>query len=206
MGRLLAALLADSSTVPAANPANVANLSPAPSPIFADSQVSQGLESAGAVNQATRLLAAIRAEYLPDGLSGASDAAPDQLAALPDAALKAYVSALADDAERRAGRVPQGDTAMLLCRSCGPVYVHPAIAAAMPSVAGIPRALGCPWCFIPKDGRMAIPRPSVTCGSCTHFIPDAINPQGGAGRCKLGIQPGRTPHPFTPQYCGKWRP
>ncbi len=125
---------------------------------------------------------------------------------LPDETLLAYLYTLADDAERRAGRVPEGDTAAVLCRSCGPVYLHPSIAAVLPVVNGWPRALGCPWCFIPKDGRMSIPRPNVTCGTCTHFIPDKINPQGGAGSCKLGITPKRTPLPFTAQYCGRYRP
>lgn len=42
MGRLFAALLADSENPPPANPANPANLSPVPAPIFADSQESHG--------------------------------------------------------------------------------------------------------------------------------------------------------------------
>jgi hypothetical protein len=123
-----------------------------------------------------------------------------------DRAISAALSMLQDDADRKAGRVPAGDTATMLCRSCGPVYIHPAIAAAMPTVAGVPRALGCPWCFIAKDGPMAIPRPPVTCGTCTNFIADKINPAGGVGRCRLGIQPKRPPLPFTQQHCGQWRP
>lgn len=42
MGRLFAALLGGSESVPAANPANPANLAPVSRPKFADSQDSQG--------------------------------------------------------------------------------------------------------------------------------------------------------------------
>jgi len=56
--------------------------------------------------------------------------------------LRALLSMLLDDADRKAGRVPQGDTAAILCRHCGPVYVAPSIAAVLPVVNGWPRALG----------------------------------------------------------------
>lgn len=228
MGRLLAALIADSGTVPAANPANVANLDLAPLPIFADSQVSQGLQPAraavtpslnifphykkaqdsqlaSAAEKCARLLAAIRAAHLPDALIGAADAKSDELAALSDAGIHAYVSMLADDAQRRAGHVPEGDTAMLLCRHCGLVFVHPAIAAAMHVVNGVPQSLGCPWCFIRKAG-LYIPRPAVTCGTCQHFIRDTVNPPGGMGSCALGVATKPPKYPFTTQHCGQWRP
>jgi hypothetical protein len=87
--------------------------------------------------------------------------------------------------DRHAGRVPAGDTARMLCRGCGPVWIHPDIAAVLPVVDGWPRALGCPWCFVRKAGGF-IPRPSVTCESCRHFNPDTINPTAGMGACGAG--------------------
>jgi hypothetical protein len=74
--------------------------------------------------------------------------------------LAAHLAMLDDSAERKAGRIPRGHTASIHCRACGPVWVHPDMAAALPLVAGWPRALGCPWCFVRRAGGY-IPRPSL---------------------------------------------
>lgn len=79
---------------------------------------------------------------------------------MADGALRALLSMLGDDADRRAGRVPKGDTAAALCQHCGPVWLHPTIVAVLPVVDGTPRALGCPWCFIRKAG-LYVPRPPM---------------------------------------------
>lgn len=78
---------------------------------------------------------------------------------LSDDALRALLSMLRDNTDRRAGRVPAGDTAAILCPYCGPVYVHPSVAAVLPVVDGWPRSIGCPWCFIRKDG-LYVPHPT----------------------------------------------
>lgn len=65
-----------------------------------------------------------------------------------------------DTAERHAGRVPAGDTAWMLCNSCGPVWIHTAVAAVLSVVDGWPRALGCPWCFVRKAGGV-VPRATL---------------------------------------------
>lgn len=96
-----------------------------------------------------------------------------------------YLAMLADTADRHAGRVPLDDTAPMHCERCGPVWIHPDIAAVLPVVDGWPRALGCPWCFVRKAGG-TIPRPPVTCEGCRHFTPDAINPPAGMGVCNAG--------------------
>jgi hypothetical protein len=105
---------------------------------------------------------------------------------LTDAQLSTYVLLLADTAERQAGRVPVADTAVIHCRACGLVFVHPSIAAVLPVIDGWPRALGCPWCFIRKAGG-AIPHPKVMCGACRHFITNPINPTAGLGGCTHGL-------------------
>ena len=79
----------------------------------------------------------------------ASDMTADQLAAIK--------SMQRDTAERHAGRVPVGHTAKMLCDGCGPVWIHPGIAAVLSMVHGWPRALGCPWCFVRKAGGV-VPR------------------------------------------------
>ena len=86
---------------------------------------------------------------------------------------------------RHAGRVPLDDTAAIYCHHCGPVWMHPDIAAALPVVGVWPRALGCPWCFVRKAVGY-IPRPSVVCGDCQHFSPDALNVTAGMGDCTGG--------------------
>ena len=73
-------------------------------------------------------------------------------AGLSDAQLTACLHMMADTADRNAGRVPAGDTAVMHCEGCGPVYIHPDIAAVLPMVGGWPRALGCPWCSVRRAG------------------------------------------------------
>lgn len=112
----------------------------------------------------------------------------DELAAckgLTVGTLRSYLLALADTATRQAGKVPAGDTAAIHCAHCGPVYAHPDIAAVLPVVNGWPRALGCPWCAIRKVGGY-VPRPRVSCATCTHWQPDTVNPDGGMGSCASG--------------------
>ncbi|MGP1609500.1 MAG: hypothetical protein ACTS5G_02255, partial [Burkholderiales bacterium] len=109
-----------------------------------------------------------------------------------------FLHLLADTASRHAGRVLLDDTAALHCEQCGPVWVHPSIAAVLPVVDGWPRALGCPWCFVRKAGGY-VPRPPVTCGGCRHFTPDAINPPAGMGVCGAG---NGTHWPMQRHACG----
>lgn len=129
-------------------------------------------------------------------------------AGFPADALRVYLLALDDTATRQAGRVPLDDTAAIHCERCGPVYVHPDIAAVLPVVNGWPRALGCPWCSIRKaDGYIS--RPRVACDTCARFHPDSVNPVAGMGTCASGhgmhwagerhtcasFQPGKEPTP-----------
>lgn len=70
------------------------------------------------------------------------------LAAVGEGGMRALLLAAHDTATRQAGKVPSNDSAAILCHHCGPVYVHPAIAACLPVV------------FRSQDGRNT-PRPSV---------------------------------------------
>lgn len=76
----------------------------------------------------------------------------------PDALLRAYLFALRDSDLRRRGIVPEGETAVIRCASCGSVYADPYVAAVLPIVDGLPRALGCPWCHV---ARKLVPHPEV---------------------------------------------
>lgn len=190
MGRLLAALIADSGTAPAANPAKVANLTPAPAERFADSQDSQGVRPASAEPDTgairIRLLELATATYMDTApVRALSESFLRDCDGMADDALRALLAMLADDADRRVGRVPKGDTAAALCHHCGPVWLHPSIVAVLPVVNGWPRALGCPWCFIRAAGGY-IPRPLVAAADCTHWKPDTVNPSGGRGKCQCG--------------------
>ena len=112
-----------------------------------------------------------------------------------------YLAMLVDTADRHAGRVPLDDTAPMYCEQCGPVWIHPSIAAVLPVVDDWPRGLGCPWCFVRKAGGY-IPRPPVTCEGCRHFTPDTINPAAGMGTCGAG----KGIHwPMARHICDEWR-
>ena len=125
-------------------------------------------------------------------------------AGLSDDALSAYVHMLRDTDLRSRGRAPADETAWALCRHCGPVWVHPAVASAAPVVGGWPHMLGCPWCHV--RNRDAITRPLVTCGECLHFIRDLVNPGGGMGTCGAGCDPARPlPYPNALRQCATWR-
>ncbi len=80
-----------------------------------------------------------------------------------DEQMTACLHMMADTADRNVGRVPAGDTAAMHCIHCGPVYIHPDIAAVLPVVDGLPRGLGCPWCFVRKAGG-SVPRPALSTG------------------------------------------
>lgn len=129
----------------------------------------------------------MRAEGLPDEWLGLDHGDPADAAALHADTLRAYVHALAEADRRERGRCPADETAAALCRSCGPVFLHPAVAAVAPVAAGWPRVLGCPWCHV--QNRRAIPRPLVACRDCRHFARDTVNPAGGMGRCTANREP-----------------
>lgn len=124
------------------------------------------------------------------------------LAAIGEGGMRAFLLAAEDAATRKAGKVPPTDTAAIHCAHCGPVHVHPDIAAVLPVVAGWPRAAGCPWCAIRKVGGY-VPRPRVTCESCTHRKPDAVNPEAGVGDCISGHG---THYPMQQHGCDDFDP
>ena len=221
MGRLLEALRVE--VAPAANPANPANVEPGPAQDsqirkirkdsedenalqtlgrFADSQESQGPRINTAAVRARLLVHAEALHADPALIRSLSE--PDLVAygAVPDALLAEYVGSMVTTAERQAGRVPAGDTAAIHCQGCGPVWVHPSIATMLPTVAGWPRALGCPWCAVRRAGQY-IPRPKVTCENCRHFTADTINPGAGMGDCGQGHG---SPYPMQRRACAHFDP
>ena len=190
-------------TVPAANPANVANPTPEEAKDSQDSQDSQG----GGLENYTRLLAAAAAEDADTDLIHQLPAADvTACGGLPDNVLHTYVRALETQAIRMAGRVPTSETEPIICTGCGPVWVTPEVAAVLPVINGTPLALGCPWCHVRKTGKY-VPRPRVQCVACTHYVPDDVNPAGGAGHC--GLKPThihRMHYPKKRHRCADWRP
>lgn len=201
----------------AANPANQERKRATDSRDSHDSQGGDGRKrifaatEAGANPEFLKFLKSERARLL--ALAVAEWIDPAYIHRMPDADLAewlgldygqrvAYLHLLADTADRHAGRVPEADTAAMHCHHCGPVWVHPSIAAALPRVGGWARALGCPWCFVRKAGGY-IPRPAVTCGDCQHFTPDTINPPAGMGTCSSGHG---SHYPMTAHRCEAFQP
>ena len=179
MGRLLAALRAEKNQ-PHATPATLATLPAATGkesqsrngcalenatvevPMVAESQESQPLPPDTVAIRA-RLLACCDTEGTDPALIRAlSEVDLAAYADVPAHLLTICLHMMADTADRNAGRVPAGDTAAMHCIHCGPVYIHPDIAAVLPVVDGVPRGLGCPWCFVRKAGGY-VPRPRVPC-------------------------------------------
>jgi len=154
------------------------------------------------VDQVARLLAAIRAEHLPDKLIALADATPGDLAALDADGLRAYLRMLRDSDLRRRGQRPPDEDARALCVSCGPVWIAPEIASVAPLLDGWPRVLGCPWCHV--ENRLLVPRPPHTCSGCRRFERDPINPAGGMGRCTGGHHLATYPH--AQRICQEYTP
>lgn len=207
----------------ARTPANAANAANQGRQKAADSQDSQRVEvKSHFLSSSLSVLPAsvadalkpIRAHLLALAAAEGIDAAhvhrlhdPDVFACvgLDARQLDSYLAMLADTADRYAGRAPAGDTAAVHCEHCGPVWIHPDIAAVLPVVDGWPRALGCPWCFVRKAGGY-IPRPPVACEGCAHFTPDTINPDTGIGDCCADKG---TRYPMARHTCGDhftWKP
>lgn len=127
-----------------------------------------------------------------------------QCSGLPEYALCSYLRMAAEDTRREAGDVPSDETARMLCARCGPVWTSPDVAAVLPRVDGWPRALGCPWCHLRRNGN-AFSRPPVACGDCKHFLRDPVNPFAGAGTCSAGVQQDRM-YPSALHPCAEFRP
>ena len=131
----------------------------------------------------TRLLALAVAECVDAALvSRLQDADLLGCLDLDDGQRTIYLCWLADTAARHAGRAPEADTAAIYCQRCGPVWIHPTIAVALPVVGGWPRALGCPWCFVRKAGGH-IPRPSAVYDYCPQLNHDTLDLPPDAGVC-----------------------
>ena len=195
MAGLLARLLRDSETGPAAIPAIPAILGTPPAQRIAESQESQGGDAEKAKEQRARLLALAADEGLPAGLvHGLADADVTACAGLPDDTLRAYLLALEAGQQMDAGMVPPGwgEPVACTCEGCGPVLLWPGCP---------PKVKACPWCFRRKAGKV-IPRPLVACGDCRHYLPDTVNPPAGMGGCGLG-HPSRWP--MQRHRCGDWR-
>ncbi len=199
---------------PAANLAKAANRHPAAVTDSQDSQDSQGGESRIALvslGASKRAGPAVRADLLAladrlavdrDHVHRLDDDGLALLAAIGEGGMRAFLLAAEDAATRQAGKVPLDDTAAIYCAHCGPVYVHPGIIDVLPVVDGWPRAAGCPWCVIRKAGGY-VPRPHVTCATCTHWRPDAINPAAGVGDCASGHG---AHYPVQRHGCGDFAP
>lgn len=202
-----------------ANPANSANQEWKRAADSQDSQDSQGVKgekhsfaaaplaekprlSEAIKGERSRLLALAAAEWIDAAhVHRLHDADLAECLGLDDGQRVIFLRMLDDTASRHAGRVPLDDTAAVYCARCGPVYVHPEIAAVLPVVGGWPRALGCPWCFVRKAGGF-IPRPPVTCAECAHYLPDPINPPAGMCTCCDGGKH----YPMERHHCTSFQP
>jgi len=106
-----------------------------------------------------RLLELAAAEGIaPKLVDAIADADLRDCIGLPDDLLRAYLFAMRDSDMRQRGQVPPGENAVAVCARCGPAWLHPAVAAVLPVVDGLPRAAGCAWCRVARE---RVPHPEV---------------------------------------------
>lgn len=189
MGRLLAALIAESGAGLAANPANVANvasLRTTPGVKFADSQDSHGCM----IYARTGLLAIAEVEGLPASVvDSLADEDMRESAGLDRNGLLAWLLLRHWSSLMDAGIVPAGYKTVGHCASCGPVW----LAHSTPV-----HVVACPWC-IRRKAEHPIPRPTVSCDDCQNYVRDTVNRPDGFGRC--GRVDSRWHFPQEPHMC-----
>ncbi len=125
----------------------------------------------------------------------AADLHPDHGAhLLNDAGLRRWLHVLQEGGGMRQGIVPAGWTQACTCARCGPVLLW----------TGAPsRVLGCPWCHVRRAGG-PVPRPAVTCATCTHrqrrvdTSSSGIHPCGKGHALHFGHEPHACPDWDTP--------
>jgi len=125
-----------------------------------------------------------------------------------DTALRGYLYVLRDTATRERGEVPPDETAAICCARCGPVYAAPAVARVLPVVAGMPIAIGCPWCTN-RARSLPIPQPTVACETYSNFQRDRGAPSAGIGNCAVAAERRASApafYPFAKRACADWRP
>lgn len=171
-------------------------------PVFDPTFVAQESDVRG------RLIRIAEADLINVALLDSQDA--DDLVSLvsrDDNGLRGFLHCLHDDSLRVRGQCPPDETARTLCRSCGPVWIAPEVAALAPIIDGWPRVLGCAWCHV--KNRQAMPRPAVNCGDCRHFVPDTVNPGAGMGRCGIDREPKASEpmhYPDASRECKTFKP
>lgn len=97
-----------------------------------------------------------------------------------DSELTAYALAIYQRMQREKGIVPDGWNVRAHCEGCGIVWLWEG--------CDLARIIACPWCTIRVAGGR-FPRPSVTCGTCLHFVDSHTSPGTGIGQCNAKRQP-----------------
>lgn len=110
----------------------------------------------------------------------ADAACADGLHRYTDDELKGYALALYQRAQRKQGIVPEDWNVRALCEGCGVVWLWEGCDQG--------RIIACPWCTIRVAGGR-FPRPSITCGTCLHFVDSHTSPGTGIGQCNAKRQP-----------------
>lgn len=160
-------------------------------------------------------------EELPDSTPAAIDMAvlranllaicrshllPERLAVdLPDADLQGCEELTADGLlhflrcrlERESmqrGIAPAGWTQASHCARCGPILIW--------QRAPVHDVIGCPWCAIRRAGG-TVPRPAVTCATCTHQQRCKDTSDAGMHGCNKGHG---LHHAHAAHACPDWKP
>lgn len=195
MGRLLEALRASTKGADACDSRESANPPPPAAPRFADSQDSQPRES-------VVLLPIRRFAGFAGGGRAAAEATLARIAEQHRINWRGARSQMIDgDAEAGAEQLAadEGDGVELAS-----VIMWLRLLAGRAPPAEDPPHNG-PGPGLDSYGRpLPKAREQVTCETCAHFIPDAINPEAGVGQCRAGVgemSVGVSLHPMALRLC-----
>ena len=141
-------------------------------------------ESVASVPDHADLRATLRRLAIEEGLPAAlvdrvtdADLHPDHGAhLLSDTGLRRWLHVLDENARMRQGMDPPGWTQASYCHRCGPVLLWQ---------GAPPVVLGCPWCHVRRAGGH-LPRPAITCATCTHQQLQRDTSEAGMHGCGKG--------------------
>ena len=144
---------------------------------------------------AAHLLAICRSHLLPERL--AVDLPDADLAGCEELSADGLLHFLRCRLERESmqrGIAPAGWMQASYCARCGPILIWQG--------APVHDLIGCPWCHVRRSGGK-VPRPAVTCATCTHQQRHKDTSDAGMHGCAKGHE---LHHAHAPHVCSDWTP
>ncbi len=181
---------------PSANPQTVATPSAPQNPQHPQATSPQRTpDAADLAAMRANLLAICRSHLLPERL--AVDLPDDDLQGCEELTADGLLHFLRCRLEREGmqrGIAPAGWTQASHCARCGPILIW--------QRAPVHDVIGCPWCAIRRAGG-TVPRPAITCSTCTHQQRHKDTSDAGMHGCDKGHG---LHHAHARLFCPDWKP